>query len=1749
MRRTLTNILFVWSFSSILLCQSTLPGFAHQLPKHSKSTGALSVIERPNHSVFTDTEELHSNPTELLQSQTNILSKAMPTRELALGAQVEASGLSPQALTGPFDSITFSSDRIKFKRSKSAGLFTSPISAMINGIAFPEVELKKKGKQLFLKGNPGGNSLNSVFPDGGIVSVTIINGDGERLYLTLNRQGESISVLTPRIDSIDSQFGIPGSEIIIRGANFSSEPGENSVIYKTGDDRELPMAVIASTTTEITASIPLIYLSSDLKSFYSGRIELHVETSAGYPSNNTLFNINALPVNSKPVGEVSREYAQSLRAMISDVEDLFSKRLAEGAIDSTAIQKFREANQQFISDFLSTVDNALAGRPTVISTTDPSGAREEIVIDIHTIELFENIIASRKQANQLATRARELSTLALTESCSGSFFDGLMEREKILVASFLDAVERELRWFATASADLTATAMVAGYLLPSPLGGVNGAIRALKFVDGIDHLFDLARLALKAFKLMPGLTKSKLKEVNVTRQISVPVGGMETLQVQGTFVWPLGELLENVGDATAALIAERLKTGIENRLRGKANAFELKFIIGKAIDSLESRFEEQFHDAFRDIIGDRLNFFPEIVHLSERTTTIIGNTSGILIGPLCDGSATVQGLRPARGRFSAHVSRVRAESEASRIGEFEVEVFSNTVTLPIISRLLPESATVGRFPVTIEGQNFDQNTAEVVVYGTGCQGGCTVSGADISTRTPNRIVASLNIINSGDFLIKVRNGRNGTPSNPKPLSVNSPNRLPIAGFTMVADGLTSREGQTLPLVIPQGGIANVTFSADSRSYDPDGGSLRYSWRVSSVPQSTDKGFTFGLGPGNHTISLTVTDNEGSSRTATGTVAVTVQSPSQPLISEISPQQAMTGSFPLTISGTNFNSNNVEVVISGPECSGDRCVVPNSVLTKTATQIIAPVTINNPGPFIITVRNGTSGLPSNQKPLTVTGASSQPIVGVNPASLSFNLQQGSSSDAKILNISNSGGGILNWNASASTSTGGSWLSLSASNGVAPSSTTVIVNSAGLTSGTYTGQITITASGATNSPKTVPVTLTVSNIPAPNAPSISSINPNPPPVVNGNQNIQVNGSNFLSNLTVDVFNSGGNLIGTLSGTQIQGVSANSFTMVINLGSSVGTFGIEVVNPNGGRSSRFTFSTQSQVQNPSVNSVSPSPVPTFNANQNVQVNGSNFQSGLHVDVFNSGGNLIGTLSGSQIQGVSANSFTMVINLGSSASSFGIEVVNPDSGRSSRFTFSTIAPNPLVNSISPSSPPVVNGNQNVQVNGNNFQFSLHVDVFNSSGNLIGTLSGSQILSVTPNSFTMVINLGSGGTFGIEVVNPNGGRSPRFIFSTQSQIQNPSVSSVSPNPVPTFNANQNVQVNGSNFQSNLTVDVFNSSGTRITTLSGTQIQGVSANSFTMVVNLGSSASSFGIEVVNPDSGRSARFNFTTIAPNPSISSISPNPPPVVNGNQNIDVSGSNFQSGLHVDVFNSGGNLIGTLSGSQILNVTPTSFRMVINLGSGGTFGIEVVNPSGGRSSRFTFNTAATNPSISSVSPNPVPTFNANQNVDVFGSNFQSGLRVDVFNSGGSLIGTLSGSQIQGISANSFTMVINLGSSASSFGIEVVNPDGRRSSRFPFSTVAPNPSISSISPSSPPVFSGNQNVQVFGSNFQSGLRVDVFNSGGSLIGTLSGSQILSVTRTSFTMVINLGGSPGTFGIEVVNPSGGRSSRLTFSTH
>jgi uncharacterized protein (TIGR03437 family) len=121
------------------------------------------------------------------------------------------------------------------------------------------------------------------------------------------------------------------------------------------------------------------------------------------------------------------------------------------------------------------------------------------------------------------------------------------------------------------------------------------------------------------------------------------------------------------------------------------------------------------------------------------------------------------------------------------------------------------------------------------------------------------------------------------------------------------------------------------------------------------------------------------------------------------------------------------------------------------------------------------------------------------------------------------------------------------------------------------------------------------------PAP-APTINSISPGTPTASGSNQAVTVFGSQFQSGLTVTVFFPNGSGPTTLSGTQIQGVAATSFQMIITL-SLPGTFAIRVNNPDGGQSSTFNFNVNAATS-----------VPTIDPNR-AALNSASFSSGKPV------------------------------------------------------------------------------------------------------------------------------------------------------------------------------------------------------------------------------------------------------------------------------------------------------------------------------------------------------------------------------------------------------------------------------------------------------------------------------------------------------------------------------------------------------
>ena len=118
---------------------------------------------------------------------------------------------------------------------------------------------------------------------------------------------------------------------------------------------------------------------------------------------------------------------------------------------------------------------------------------------------------------------------------------------------------------------------------------------------------------------------------------------------------------------------------------------------------------------------------------------------------------------------------------------------------------------------------------------------------------------------------------------------------------------------------------------------------------------------------------------------------------------------------------------------------------------------------------------------------VMGQATTPLLAATTQVMTFNGISGQPNPLpQIVTVTNSGGGTLNWQATAATTIGGAWLSVTASSGALASQQSVQVRIkvalATLVPGTYNGMITITGTDSSNhpaagSPQTIPVTFVV------------------------------------------------------------------------------------------------------------------------------------------------------------------------------------------------------------------------------------------------------------------------------------------------------------------------------------------------------------------------------------------------------------------------------------------------------------------------------------------------------------------------------------------------------------------------------------------------------------------------------------------------------------------------------------------------
>ena len=186
---------------------------------------------------------------------------------------------------------------------------------------------------------------------------------------------------------------------------------------------------------------------------------------------------------------------------------------------------------------------------------------------------------------------------------------------------------------------------------------------------------------------------------------------------------------------------------------------------------------------------------------------------------------------------------------------------------------------------------------------------------------------------------------------------------------------------------------------------------------------------------------------------------------------------------ITINGVGFGSqlcSGCQVLVAVPG-STVGYILPVSLWSDQAISAsFAPANLPNvpiPGYVTIYVELSSSAWDS----INIMALPSETISAA-PTSLQFSYTVGgSTASAQRIQVTSSGLYALPFTATASTSSGGDWLAVSSVGTTVPAALRVAVSPAGLTAGSYTGNIHVSALGASNSSISIPVALTVAAAP--------------------------------------------------------------------------------------------------------------------------------------------------------------------------------------------------------------------------------------------------------------------------------------------------------------------------------------------------------------------------------------------------------------------------------------------------------------------------------------------------------------------------------------------------------------------------------------------------------------------------------------------------------------------------------------------
>ena len=190
-----------------------------------------------------------------------------------------------------------------------------------------------------------------------------------------------------------------------------------------------------------------------------------------------------------------------------------------------------------------------------------------------------------------------------------------------------------------------------------------------------------------------------------------------------------------------------------------------------------------------------------------------------------------------------------------------------------------------------------------------------------------------------------------------------------------------------------------------------------------------------------------------------------------------PSTPQTLSVESPVDGVSF-STTVPVEASWLQLNPSNGTSPRLIQVIANPAGLAPMTYQ----ATITISTPFANPRSTAVTVTFTVTAALPAaLSIDKASLSFPFPQRGSARSQTITVSNTGSGALQFTATATTVSGGQWLSIAPASGQAipgsPATLVVTANPSGLSVGTYSGQA-IIAAGAQS--QTIPVTMTISKL---------------------------------------------------------------------------------------------------------------------------------------------------------------------------------------------------------------------------------------------------------------------------------------------------------------------------------------------------------------------------------------------------------------------------------------------------------------------------------------------------------------------------------------------------------------------------------------------------------------------------------------------------------------------------------------------